>query len=160
MFKRHWRKLRTERCRKRNFSTLVKKNSTTSKYSLWSGKSSARNGTLLTSLPLIRQPSQASTKTNKFPCEEDGCGKSFSSGKDLRRHTLSVHTVDQQQYTCRCRFKSPRKDNYLRHLKSRTCSYNSGEPNFICVCGLGSRTRDDIVNLVALCVKRMPGRPA
>ena len=63
--------------------------------------------------------------SKNFNCSN--CQREFTSQKDLKRHILTTRKHPEQtsfDYTCSCGYKVKRKDNYLRHLRSVSGSFD------------------------------------
>lgn len=79
-------------------------------------------------------PTKTKAKSARiYPCQ-NGCSKFFPSLKDRRRHYLSnLHqSLGNNFYKCRCLYRTPRKDHYLRHIRRRRCV--SASQQFECIC--------------------------
>ena len=70
-------------------------------------------------------------------CDFGGCGRRVTREGDRERHEKETHVKDAvDEYRCRCSYASPRRANYIRHLKR--CSDESAQSMYHCPCG-----RDD-----------------
>lgn len=99
---------------------------------------------------------------NSSPYEHIPRQMSFRLEKDLMHHNqTNRHTRSQPTllrfYTCRCLYKSARKDNFLRHM--RTCKRAVAEARYICRCGHETETFDEISYHLETCGKAQRGRP-
>ncbi|RYO74945.1 hypothetical protein DL764_010627 [Monosporascus ibericus] len=113
-----------------------------------------------------RPPGRRGKTSHRPRC--DLCDKDFFSPKDLKRHNLTTKKHSQKnhehlqvpcpEYTCRCGFTQPRKDNHQRHL--RTCKLKvKTHPGYICSCGREDRDKGGHKQHISMCGKKSPGRP-
>ena len=115
--------------------------------------------------PTDRVPVQGhceSPQRRQHACQKKGCGKPFSSPKDLQRHHDEAHPDESVPvYICRCGYRSPRKDRHHRHLKQNSCVpvYSI----YLCVCSTTRHEtcRDRHIQHVKMCTarNRKNGRP-
>ncbi|EWZ78942.1 hypothetical protein FOWG_16883 [Fusarium oxysporum f. sp. lycopersici MN25] len=92
-------------------------------------------------LPTLHEESQHST-IYKYKCEK-GCGKSFKSPKDLKRHHKIRDHLDSttKLYRCRCGFSHARKDHYCRHLAQKSCFPKLS--SYICICSMAGESNSE-----------------
>lgn len=86
------------------------------------------------------------------------CRRSFRKRAHLRRHLEGIHSVGGPVFECRDgHYRTPRKDNYQRHLGS--CIWkNFSNGLFICRCGRGTKREKEHLDHLSACTYRQKRR--
>ncbi|KAK8121797.1 hypothetical protein PG984_010467 [Apiospora sp. TS-2023a] len=117
-------------------------------------------------LPSRRRQVTPSVAAKKYKCSHSSCLWAFDQPKGLRRHMETQHAdLNVGVFICKCKYETPIKSNYVRHLRTRLdsrCTYEDVRSSFGCKCGsMSFEDLDDVFQHLVGCesLRERVGRP-